>query len=419
MEIQLLVMLFLLFLSGFFSGSETAFFSIPPEIEGTLPWHKNSLDRMVGRLLDDPGALLSTILLANLAVNVLYFSLAASTVSRIEGFWGQAGLSLGFLVLLLVMGEIVPKTLAMGSPLQAARLVAPFLSLVHVLFAPGRKILALLAGKLLGRLSREGEQRRRLTPAEMARLIHGRADHFGLDHRTASLLREVVEMGELKVREVMIPRVDLPAYDLDRGIGELKDYMRKKTLPWAVVYKKDLDRAKGIVTARDLFLGEEDVPLIRRVRSLPVVPEVARLEAALDVFRRGGRDFAFAVDEYGGLAGLLTLEHLVETIVGELSEEYEKPGDEIRHAGEGRWRIEGTLSIREWAERFLPDGEIPARVETVGGLVAWLLGRIPTQGDQAVFGTYLFRVLKVRKKRVVLVEMTRRPPGGGAEEVQG
>ncbi len=418
MEIQLLVMLFLLLLSGFFSGSETALFSIPPEIEGTLLWHKNSLDRMVGRLLDDPGALLSTILLGNLTVNVLYFSLAASTVSRLEGFWGQAGLSLGFLVLLLVMGEIVPKTLAMGRPLQAARLVAPLLSFAHVLFAPGRKVLGALTGRLLGRLSREGEARRRLTPAEMARLIHGRADHFGLDLRTASLLREVVEMGELKVREVMIPRVDLPAFDLDRGIGELKEYMRKKTLPWAVVYKKDLDRAQGIVTARDLFLGEEDVPLIRRVRSLPVVPEVARLEAALEVFREGKRDFAFAVDEYGGLAGLLTLEHLVETVVGELSEEYEKPGDEIRPAGEGRWRIEGTLSIREWAERFLPGKEIPARVETVGGLVAWLLGRIPNQGDQAVFGPYLFRVLKVRKKRVVLVEMTRRPPGGGEEEAR-
>ncbi len=418
MEVQLGVMLFLLFLSGYFSGSETAFFSIPPEIEGSLPWSKNRLDRMVGRLLDDPGALLSTILLGNLAVNVLYFSLAASTVSRLEGFWRQAGLSLGFLVLLLVMGEIVPKTLAMGRPLQAARLVAPLLSLVHVLFAPGRKVLALLAGKLLGRLSREGEERRRLTPSEMARLIHGRAGHFGLDLRTASLLREVVEMGDLKVREVMIPRVDLPAFDLDRGIEELKEFMRKETLPWAVLYKKDLDRALGIVTARDLFLGGGDVPLIRRVRRLPVVPEVARLEAALDVFRKEGRDFAFAVDEYGGLAGLLTLEHLVETIVGELSEEYEKPGDEIRQAGEGRWRIEGTLSIREWAECFFPEGEIPARVETVGGLVAWLLGRIPARGDEAAFGPYLFKVLEARKKRVVLVEMTRRPPGGGGGEAR-
>ncbi len=415
MEVQLVVMLCLLFLSGFFSGSETALFSISPEMEGALSWSKNPLDRMVARLLDDPGALLSTILLGNLTVNVLYFSLAASTLRRLEGVWVQGGLSLGYLLLLLVMGEIVPKTLAMGRPLGAARLVAPFLSFFHALFGPARKLLSILAGKFLGRLSGEGGLNRRLTPSEMARLIHGRAGHFGLDLRTASLLREVVEMGDLKVREVMIPRVDLPAFDLDRGIEDLEVFMREKRLPWVVVYKKDLDRALGIVTARKVFLTGGEIPLIRRVQPLPVVPEVARLEAALESLRKEGADSAFVVDEYGGLAGLLSVEHLAEAIVGELSEEYEKPGDEIRPAGEGKWHIEGTLSAREWAERFLPGIEIPGRVETVGGLVAWVLGRIPSEGDRAVFGPYVFKVLRARKKRVVLVEMTRVPGEGEAE----
>ena len=416
MEIQLGVMLILLLVSGFFSGSETALFSIPPEMEGALGESRNPLDRIVARLLDDPGSLLSTILLGNLTVNVLYFSLAASTLSKLEGVGLQAALSLGYLLFLLVMGEIVPKTAAMGRPLGVARLVAPPLTFFHFLFGPARKVLSGLTGKVLGGLTRKGEEERRLTPPEMAKVIHGRARDFGLDLRTASLLREVVEMGDLKVREVMIPRVDLPAFDLDGGIHGIRTFMREKTLPWVVVYKGDLDRAIGLVTARRVFLEDGGEPLIDRVERLPAVPEVARLEAALEAFRKGGADFAFAVDEYGGLAGLLTVEHLAEAIVGELSEEYEKPGDEIRSAGEGRWHIEGTLSAREWAERFFPEGEIPARVETVGGLVTWLLDRIPAEGDEVSFGPWLFEVLKVRKKRIVLLEMTREGSGPGEEE---
>ncbi len=415
MEFQLGAMLFLLLLSGFFSGSETAFFSLPPELEESFPGSRNPLDRIIGRLLEDPGSLLSTILLGNLAVNVLYFSLAASTLEHLEGFWEKAGLTLGALLLLLVLGEIVPKTLAMGMPLRAARVVAPPLSFFHLVFGPPRKFLAAVAGWFLGDLAREGEEERRLTPPEVAKVIHGKAGRFGLDSRTAALLREVVELGELKVREVMIPRVDLPAFDLDEGIEGIKTFMMEKALPWAVVFRGDLDRALGMVTARRIFLEDDGAPLIDRIRKLPAVPEVARLEAALEVFRKGGVDFAFAVDEYGGLAGLLSAEHLAEAIVGELSEEYEKPGDEIRQVGKDCWHIEGTLSAREWAERFLPDGEIPAKVETVGGLTAWLLGRIPAEGDRARFGPYLFEVLKVRKKRVVLLEMTRLEEEGGGK----
>jgi len=341
-------------------------------------------------------------------VNVLYFSLAAVLMGRLQSRLVVAGASLGALAVIVVLGEIMPKTLALARAPAFARTTAMPLSLCRVLFRPARALFGLFIRRVLFRMAHAEGGYRRLKAGELADFLRTRPDRFGFDRRTSRLLQAVMELEELKVREVMIPRVDVPGFDMDRGIEALRRHLRESQLPWILLYKDEPDRAMGLVETRDILLPLGGRSLIERMRQLPVIPEVAPLAGALATFLRSGSDFGLVVDEYGGMAGLLSIRKLAEVVVGELSEELDPRHRPLVSLGRGRWRLAGTLPIRNWRDRFLPRGapDPPGEVETLGGLVAYLLGRIPREGDRCAWGDFSFRVLRVRKRRVEAVEMS-------------
>ena len=403
----------LLALSGTCSASEAALFSLSP-IE------RERAGRATRRLLERPKSLLVTVLLANLVINILFFAFADrlfdGTEAREYALWTQLASLFGALFVLVVFGEILPKTLAIRSRVPLSVTTAPaWLVLVEAL-GPVRRVLVALMD-LFGRLAERGGDERVLTADELGSVLASSARSGELGLREANLLGEIVELGAMRVREIMTPRVDGLFLELD---GSNREEITARALEqrssWLPVMDGTPDEIRGSVRVRDLLVWPE-----RAIASLamPVlfVPEVASCMDLLQLFRERKATEAVCVDEWGGTAGYVTVEDVFEELVGELRVEGEARQVEVVPLGEGAYRVPGLLSIRDWNERF-GMRVVPTEFETVGGLVTALLGRIPRPGDRVSHGDLDMEVGEVRGRRVSWVRLElregRRLAEGGA-----
>lgn len=399
----------LLACSAFFSASEAALFALTPA-------ERKSASRSTLELLAEPRALLAAILLANLVVNTLYFAFASRLLPDAQGWHGLA-LGLGVLVGLLLLGEILPKILALRARRIMARLAAPPLRVLVPLLAPlTRPLLFVLEAAHRGFSSwirPEGG----ITSEVLARVLERGAAEGALHEREADLLTGVLELEDIRVREIMRPRVDTLFLDVS---GEDRERVTRAALaarlPWLPVIDGEPDHVVGRVNLRELVRHPE-----RSIRSLalPVrfVPEVASALDLLRGLRAEHASEAVVVDEYGGTAGVVTAEHAFEQILGDLRVEGEEQAPAVVPLGDGRFRVPGSLPIREWNEAFGLD-VVPREFETVGGFVTALLGRIPRPGDKARVGALELDVHEVRRRRVVTVDLgVRASVAPGASEV--
>ena len=391
------LLLFLLGLSGLFSASETAFFSLTPA-------EKARAGPSAVRLVHAPRRLLFAVLFCNLVVNVLYFAFAGRLLPGDEGL-GDLLVGIGVLVALLVCGEILPKTLGLRARVAVARLTAlPLRAAVFVLGPFSHPVRALLdrIGSGLDRLLREGEGA--ITPDVLANIMERGAEQGALLDVEADLLTEVIELDDIRVREIMTPRVDALFLDLS---GKDRDDMVRQALDsrlaWLPVVDGRPDRVVGRVRLRDL-LRKPDKRVAELVMPIQFVPEVA---SALDLLRNMRADRtaeAVVVDEYGGTAGFVTAEDVFEEIVGDLRTEGEARVPAVVPLGEGRYRVAGGLAIRDWNEAF-GQQVVPREFETVGGFVTALLGRIPRTGDEVRVGNLELEVHEMRRRRVRTVDI--------------
>ena len=386
----------LLLFSGFFSSAETALFSLTPR-------QRLQAGPATRRLLEAPRALLVTVLLSNLVVNVLYFAFAAR-LSRGGGGIADVLLGLGILVALLVGGEILPKTLGLRAGPTVAGLTSPFLRVFVVLLGP----LAAPLVRILDRVSRWVEPwigaPRGITPEMLARVMERGGKEGALLESEADLLAEVVELQDIRVREIMTPRVDTHFLRRD---GENRAAVVQAALAarrsWLPVIQEDPDQVVGRARVRDL-LRHPDVPVRRLVMPVKFVPEMASALDLLHSLHEDRTEEAVVVDEWGGTAGFVTAEDVFEEIVGELRQEGEVRTPPVVPLGERRYRVAGSLAVRDWNEAF-GQAVVPWEFETVGGLFTAQLGRIPRGGDRVRIGTLEMQAHEVRGRRVLAVDV--------------
>lgn len=406
-----LFLLALLAASGTFSASETALFSLSVEQRAEAP-------RRVRDLLSRPADLLVSILLGNLVVNVLFFTLAARIEFLALAGLGEVGGARFFegvppLLCLLIAGEILPKTFALRSPARVARATAaPLQVVVRVLTPPARMILSLIEA-VRSRLGGE-EPERHVTPEVLEELLTRSAAEGLIEEDEAEMLAEILELGSIRVREIMRPRVDAPFLDVDSE--DPRPVVRRALetgLRWIPIVEGDPDHVLGCVRVRDLLV-EPHRPLRQLVMPVKFVPEVASALDLLAELRDDRATEAVVVDEWGGTAGLVTIEDVLEEVVGELRAEGEPRERPVVPLGEGRFRVSGALSVRDWNEIF--DLRIvPTEFETVGGLVVALCGRIPRVGERVRLGNLVLEVREVRGRRVVTVDVWLEEPKADGE----
>ena len=405
-------MLLLLTCSAFFAGSETAFFSLTQRQVKQLDSSLNRLHKLVAHLLRRPGHLLNCLLFGNMVVNTLFYALSSVLVVRVGGARGFGAASLVAFVTFIVLvlfGEILPKSLTYASPRPLAVAAALPAFVVVQVFGPVTAIFRILFLEPILRLF-FGHARlpRMITLAEFRSLVNLSRRRGLITEDENRLLGEVIELGLLKVRHVMQPRVDLIACDVSDSPDQVREQMQRHHLTKIPVYVRDMDNVVGVVHLRQLFL-KPGVSVDRLVQPVHFVPEQKTVESLLEFFRKTGTDMAVVVDEYGGLAGSVQLEDIAEELFGRM--EIAAGIEPIKQLGPFEYRLAGDLAIHDWADVFGIDLE-QTRLSTIGGLVTALLGRIPKKGDAAYLGNLKFTVDRVRRHRIETVILTLEPIPG-------
>ena len=402
-----LVLGFLLLLSAFFSGAETALFSLDRQQLSAYAGSRNPFRRLVTRLLSEPRKLLVTVLLGNLLVNVSFYAVASAralTFAR-EGH-AIAGTVFGVMtpVAVIVLGEVTPKTLALGFGGTISTTAAPILLVLRTLFWPIRVVIAAIARVLGNLLAARHPRGTYVTPEELKMLITTSETQGVIDRNESTMMQELVDFGNVLVRDVMVPRVDMVMFQKDRPARELREIIRRTRHSKIPVYGTSVDDIVGIVASREALL-ERDRPIEELLGRVYFVPETKTVESLLAEFRQEKRSSAVVVDEYGGTAGLVTLEDVVETIVGEIHDEYDRIEPTVTELGEDRYLLSGRLAIADWTGMF-GLSVADRRLATLGGLVIRLLGHLPHEGEQVCYGNVQFTVKRMRGRGVeeVLVE---------------
>ncbi|MCH8006124.1 MAG: HlyC/CorC family transporter [Planctomycetes bacterium] len=396
----------LLALSGFFSGSETALFGLTEPERMALRARGSFASRAVEALLAHPRMLLITILLGNMTVNVLYFVITSVLLIKANvGVLGSVALAGIFLFLIILLGEVTPKLLANSLRGGSAALVAPPLLTVHRLIGPLRVIVDRVIVAPLSRLTAPRQAPPRLDREELAALVAASERAGVIDYDEQRILTDVLSLSQRKVREVMTPRVRmaaLPATATRADVIACVSRTHDTNLP---IYDGDLDTIVGMLQVKRYLLAEDERPLAAFTVEPRYVPEVAALDQLLTHFRDTATEVAIVVDEFGGTAGVVALEDVVEEIVGDIARQKEGEHPDPMLIGPARWRVSGDLSVHEWAEAFGLQPSSPA-VSTLGGLIVARLGRVPSVGDTTELGNLRLEVEQVDRSRVVFVTVT-------------
>ena len=408
---QILFMLFLLCFSAFFSATETAFFSLTREEINRFGKSSSKSERLVHALLKTPKYLLTTILLGNMLANIGFycasygFAQEIAAESPYSAIWVAGTVCACSLLTIIIMGEVIPKNIAVKIPDQYSRWAAMPIYLFDKLFLPFRIILTSIINSISRVFDKGGGDEKCVTIDELKMLVEFSEKQGIVDQEERSMIHGILDFKRAQIKEIMLPRVDMNLFDIADPVQELIELARETKETKFPIYEETPDNIIGMVHAKDIFLNP-DVQLKDILKPVQFVPEPKSIEGLLRQFRREGSQLAIVVDEHGGTAGLITLEDIIEEIVGEIQDEHEKPRETINKIDENKYLISGNLSLRDWSDTFGVEIE-PMGVDTIGGLVIALLEHIPQKGDSVKYEDFVFTVEGVRKRRVtsILQEM--------------
>jgi CBS domain containing-hemolysin-like protein len=397
MELPLLALL--LVCSAFFSSAETALFSLTAYDREQMKKRSPRVSGAVERLLKDPSALLVTVLLANLIVNLSYFAVAGGLLLLSESAGVQGAIAASTVAGIIIFGETIPKAIAVRNPMLVTRIVALPMRSIAIATRPVQQALLAIALKIVPEVKREST----LSVEDLRLLLRLGAMRGDLSEIEQSLLRRAVGLHQRTVSELMIPRVDFVAAKWTASRGEVLELFRTHKRSQILLYEENYDTPRGLIEVRDLIFHPHEQP---QALASPInyIPETKHCDAALHDMRMGGRRFAVCVDEYGGISGLVTIEILSEAIVGQNTEEFETLARPLETVQDGIYRMDGDLPLHDLEERL--GASIPSDADTIGGFLIERLGRIPSTGDLVVYDRLRFVIQQVEANRVEQVWMS-------------
>ncbi|MFA6170471.1 MAG: hemolysin family protein [Candidatus Margulisiibacteriota bacterium] len=423
--LELLVMILLLMMSAFFSASETAITSLSRlKIKGLL--EKKARGAIALSLLKEkPGDFLSTILIGNNLVNTAAAAVATSlTISIFErsgaGEMAYAvGLATGLMTFfLLVFGEITPKTVAIHNAERVALMAAPIIYFLKFLFQPIAFLVNIFCRPLVylfggGKMGKGGF----LTEEEIEMVLAEGEKEGLIEEEERAMISSIFAFGDTIAREVMTPRPDMIACEVNQTVKEVTKLILDSGHSRIPVYEGSLDNVIGVVYAKDLLKKSRGT--IREMLHSPfVIPESKKVAELLHEMQTARTHLAIIADEYGMTSGIVTMEDLVEEIVGEIHDEFEREEKGYEHVDDGAAIIDGKLAIADLNDRLgveIPKGDY----DTVGGFVFSQLGKAPSVGDVVHYENLLISVERVQRRRITRVKIVKFPEKIEEEGVGG
>jgi CBS domain containing-hemolysin-like protein len=360
------------------------------------------------KIADNPAPFLNVVLLLVLLSTIGGTTIATSLAVRVFHGAGEIIATLAMTLLLFVFAEVTPKTFAIQQTDRVALLLAPLIVALGRLVGPLATGLVRMANVVMpGKGLPQGPF---ITEHELKALAEVASDEEQIEEGEKELIHSIFEFGDTIVREVMVPRPDITAIEGDKTLRDVQALVLQHGYSRIPVFKEDLDDVIGIVYAKDvlkaLHQGKHDMPLSEIVREAHFVPESKRVADLLREMQKEKFHIALVTDEYGSVVGLITLEDLLEELVGEITDEYDTDEPELEQVAEDVYRVDGKLSIDEVNE--LLDVELPDEEwDTVGGLMLGLMGSIPEEGEEVSLQNLRFKAEKIDGRRISKVLISR------------
>jgi putative hemolysin len=413
--LRLVLLVIALLLSAFFSSSETAFMSL----QRVRLRHMERIGvrgvRRVRRLVDQADRTLVTILIGNNLVNTASAALATVIVADLLGAEAAVVVAtIGVTILLLLIGEITPKTVAVRHSERVAVLYALPLEILARILSPLTSLLARF-GAAVASLAGGAPASSGLSPEEI-RTVVMMGEEAGVLHREETeILHNVLRLENMVVRELMVPRIDVVGVRASQTVEEVARMMAEQGYTRVPVLEPDLDHIVGIVHAKDALAGimggAGDTPIRDLMRAVIFIPGTKTVSSLLREMRAQQTQMAVVLDEYGGTAGIVTLEDLLEEVVGEITSEYGTERRLVHQMSEREILVDAGISVNDLNESFGIDLS-SEDVDTLGGFVLQHLGRIPDAGERFEFDGLDFTIRTMDGRRIGLVRIVKQPSVG-------
>ncbi|MGE0589418.1 MAG: gliding motility-associated protein GldE [Cyclobacteriaceae bacterium] len=404
----------LLLASALISASEVAFFSLSADDLDRCRQSEDKRDKNIVELLRNPQLLLATILVMNNFVNVAIVTLStfmmwelASTRNPTEIIVGLVTFSVTFAI--TFFGEIIPKVYATQRNLSYSRLMGGVWHVLEKVCSPVSWMLLKMGNVVEKRFKKKGYS---TTVEELNQALDLTTENDETTAEEKDILKGIVNFGTLTVKQIMKSRMDISAVDFDINFKELMEQVNSSGFSRVPVYKESLDKIEGVLYIKDLlpFLDEdENFKWQKLIRSGFFVPETKKLDSLLKDFQNKRVHMAVVVDEYGGTSGLITLEDLIEEIIGDINDEFDEENVPFVKIDDNTFVFEGKTSLHDFCKAIDVDSStfdaVKGESESLGGLILELNSAMPKVADQIVHDRFVFTVVSVDKKRIKRVRV--------------
>ena len=402
--LQIGLLIVLLLGSGFFSASETSLMSLSKIRIRYMEEEGVKGAKLVSSLIEKSSDLLSSILVGNNVVNIAATSVSTSLFINIFGDGGVAIATAVMTVLVLVFGEITPKTIAANSPEKVAVVVSKPISIIMKITKPIVWIFNLLTGiifKIMG-IDNDGVKPF-ITEEELKAMVNVSHEEGVLEMEEREIINNVFQFGDMQAKEAMIQRLDMVAIDIEDSYDEIIELFKSEKLSRLPVYQESIDDIVGILNIKDIiFLSDEEIEnfdIKDYVREAFFTYEFKKITQLLEEMKKEKTQMAIVVDEYGGTAGLLTIEDLVEVIVGDIDDEYDEEEEEIVKINDNEYLVEGSTKISDVNEQLGINLE-SEEFDSIGGFIIGYLKRIPEENEIIEVEDVKFKVESIDKNRI-------------------
>ncbi len=414
--ISLLVIAGLLVVSAFFSGSETALTAASRPRLHHLENQGNRRARLVNRLLEHKDRLIGAILLGNNTVNIFASSLATSVMIGLFGEAGIAYATIGVTLLVLIFAEVLPKTYALRNAERVALAIAPLMRVIVFVFSPVTTVIQRVVRVTLKLMGANIDEGARMTSAldELRGAIdlHSRAGDMVKQER--DMLDSILDLGDVEVGEIMVHRRNMLMIDADQPPARVVEQVTSSPYTRFPLWRDETDNIIGVLHSKDMLRAVakqpteiDKVDVIAMASEPWFIPDTTTLIQQLQAFRHRRTHIAMVVDEYGALMGMVTLEDVLEEIVGDITDEHDIAYTGVRASPDGSYTVNGTVTLRDLNRDYgwnLPDDE----ANTIAGLVIHEAQRIPVVGQTFVLNGFRFEVLARQRNQITSLRVT--PP---------
>lgn len=416
------ILVLTIILAAMAAAAETALTALNPVAVHTLE-ERGGVGRIIARLRNDPNRFLSTILIVNSSSLIITSSMATLLFTQLlPSPWGEIAATLGISLLVLIIAELTPKNIAVRKPSGVAIVLARPVRAFSIILAPVIWGVNVIVGALMRLLGQPGGSQTvaMVTPEDISSTVSLAEETKGITEEEAERLEGVLDLGTITAGDVMKPRVDIVAVPDTMPLMEALDVVLREGHSRIPVYNETIDRIVGILYDKDLLRylreNETEVSLADIGRAPIFVPESKRASDLLQQFQRQKIHIAIVVDEFGGTAGLVTIEDLLEEIVGEIQDEYDEEEPLMVMENDRQWVFDAMVRLEEVNEEMGLDLEADDGIETLGGFVFERLGELPVAGDVVEVDHVTLEVVEVEGRRIKKVRITRLP--GGEEQTE-